>query len=80
MLSISVIGIQSYAFSQQLNAGPYFTLSLVDSRFVIETSNNFEHYEENETLLTVAITATFSCLNGPSEFFVSICFIYVTLF
>ncbi|CAB3221453.1 unnamed protein product [Arctia plantaginis] len=61
-------GIASYAFSQQLNYGPYFSLTLVDSHFTIETTDAFEYYEENETLLSVAITATFSCLNGPSEF------------
>ncbi|XP_041976318.1 uncharacterized protein LOC121731064 isoform X3 [Aricia agestis] len=55
---------------EALNRGPYLTMSLEDSSFVISTNAAFNTYENDETSLTIGSVVQFRCTSGSTSMLV----------
>ncbi|XP_068630530.1 uncharacterized protein [Battus philenor] len=64
----NIAGINSVTNSEELNAGPYLTVSYNESsEFTIATNSEFQSYEQFETSDLIAVTVVFRCSGGSEN-------------
>ncbi|CAH2075322.1 unnamed protein product, partial [Iphiclides podalirius] len=72
----NITGINTVTFSEGLNAGPYINASYSEtSVFTIATNDDFQNYEELETVASMGVTVVFRCSGGSLStlvFFINI--------